>query len=175
MGGGIIGKFTCYLMSTRSRGLSGVSADLDPDRRLGDVVSSVESIGEPARIFGESDGGVLALGTAAHTSAVSAVAAYEPPVLEVFTEDILVTFEAIVGRVAEAVADDRVADAARIFSELVANDDETVSLEASGYFEEAGRAICRSTFRSLNRPSSLRQRTRPILRFFPRSRLRSCS
>ena len=128
-------EFTCYLMSTRSRRLSAGSADLDPERRLGDVVSFVESIGEPARVFGESDGAVLALGTAAHTDAVSAVAAYEPPVFEVFTEDLLTTFQAIVGRVAEAVADDRLADAARIFCELIANDDETASLAASGYFE----------------------------------------
>lgn len=131
--------FTCHLMSTRGRGLSGVSADLAPGRLLEDVVSFVNSIGEPVMLFGGSDGATRALGAAAHSDAVSAVAAYEPIVSEVMTEDHLTMIQAIVGRVAEAVADNRLADAARIFGELVANDDETASLEASGYFVEAGR------------------------------------
>jgi pimeloyl-ACP methyl ester carboxylesterase len=134
-------RFTCYLPSTRSRGLSGRSDDLAPERLLQDVVSFVDSIGEPVMIFGESDGAALALGTAAHTQSVSAVAAYEPFVGEVFSEDLLASFEAVIPRIAQAVADDRLADAARVFGELVANDDETASLEASGYFVEAGRYI----------------------------------
>lgn len=133
--------FTCYLMSTRGRGLSGISADLAPKRLLEDVVSFVNSIGEPVMVLGESDGATRTLGTAAHTDSVSAVAAYEPIVSEVMTEDLLTTLQAVVERIVEAVADDRLADAARIFGELIANDDETATLEASGYFEEAGRYI----------------------------------
>lgn len=130
--------FTCYLMGTRGRGLSGISADLAPGRLLEDVVSFVNSIGEPVMVFGGSEGATRALAAAAHSDAVFAVAAYEPIVSEVMTEDHLTLVQAIVGRVGEVVAEDSLADAARIFGELVANDDETASLEASGYFVEAG-------------------------------------
>lgn len=42
-------------------------------------------------------------------------------------------------RVGDAVSDGRLADAARIFSELLANDDELATLVESGYLDEAGR------------------------------------
>lgn len=132
-------RFTCYLMSTRSRGLSGATADLEPQRRLEDVTSFVESIGEPVHLFGESDGGALALGTAARTSAVSAVAAYEPTVFEVADDALLATLDDTIPRIAEAVAEGRTEAAARTFSEVVANEDELAALTASGYFQEAGR------------------------------------
>lgn len=55
---------------------------------------------------------------------VVGVAGYESFVAEFLTEDLLATLDATIPRFAQAVADDRLADAARVFSELVANDDE---------------------------------------------------
>lgn len=131
-------RFTCYLPSMRSRGLSGESDDLAPQRRLEDVVSFVESIGEGVHLFGESDGGALALGAAARTAAVSAVAAYEPTVFEVAGEHEAGLVEAAIPRVSAAVTDDRLSDAARIFSEMSATQGELATLSAMGYFDEAG-------------------------------------
>lgn len=132
-------RFTCYLMSTRCRGLSGGSVDLSSQRRVEDVTAFVDSIGEPVYLFGESDGGALALGAAARTGMVSAVAVHEPPVFEVIDEQDATRFEETVARAADAVADGKPADAARIFSKFVANDDELAALSASGYFNEAAR------------------------------------
>lgn len=131
--------FRCYLPSTRGRGLSGSATDLTPQRRLEDVVMFVESIGEPVLLFGESDGGALALGAAAATGAVRAVAAYEPTVFEVADPELQSTLEATIPSVAEAVEGNQLTEAAEIFSSLIANDDELAALSASGYLEEAGR------------------------------------
>lgn len=131
--------FTCYRPSTRSRGLSGASDDLAPERRVDDVVAFVESIGEPAHLFGESDGGALALGAAPRSDAVSGVGAYEPTVFEVADEDLVGLLEATLPRVKAAVTDGGLSDAARIFSEAVATEDELATLSAMGYFDDAGR------------------------------------
>ncbi len=129
-------RFTCYLPSTRGRGLSEASADLSPERRVEDVTAFVESIGEPVRLVGESDGGVLALGAAARTGAVSAVAVHEPPVFEVLGESDGARFEDTVIRAGDAAADGDLVATARIFSELLANDDELAALAASDYLQE---------------------------------------
>lgn len=134
-------RFTCYLPSTRSRGLSGDSADLAPQRRLEDIVAFVDSIGEPVQVFGESDGATLALGTAAGSRAVTAVAAYEPVVFEVADEDIDALLQSILPPMAQAVAEGRLTDAARRFLALIANDDELASLEGSDYLPEAAQYI----------------------------------
>lgn len=132
-------SFSCYLPSTRSRGLSGESDDLAPERRVEDIVSFVDSIGEPVSLFGESDGGTLALGAAEHSDAVSAVAVYESVVFEVAGQDVAGSLEETLPHVGEAVTDGRLTDAARIFSELVANDGELSTLVESGYLDDAGR------------------------------------
>lgn len=134
-------RFTCYLMSTRSRGLSGESTDLSPERRLEDVTAFIGSIGRPVNLVGESDGGALALGATASTDAVSAVAVHEPVVFEVLGETDATRLEDTITRVSDTAENGRLAEAARIFSELVANHDEQAALSASGYFEECARYI----------------------------------
>lgn len=134
-------RFTCYGMSRRGRGLSGESGDLSPERLVEDVTAFVDSVGEPVGLVGESDGGPLALGAAASTDAVSAVAVYEPTVFDVVDEETVARMDDTIPRVGEAVTDARLGDAALTFSELVANDDELAALSASGYLKEAGRYI----------------------------------
>lgn len=132
-------RFTCYLPSTRGRGLSGDSTDFAPQRRLEDIVAFVDSIGQPVFLFGESDGGALALGAASRTDAVHAVAAYEPTVFEVADERLQATMEAIIPAVAHAIDHNNLTEAAEIFTSMIATDDEIAALSASGYFKEAGR------------------------------------
>jgi pimeloyl-ACP methyl ester carboxylesterase len=76
----LVEHFTCYLMSTRGRGLSGDNADHSRERQFEDVAAFVEGIGEPVGVFGHSSGAVWALGGAAISPAhVRALALYEPP------------------------------------------------------------------------------------------------
>lgn len=58
----LVDPFTCYMMSTRGRGLSGEHPDHSRQRHFEDVAAFVESIGEPAGVFGHSAGAVWALG-----------------------------------------------------------------------------------------------------------------
>ncbi len=135
----LTGQFTCYVMSRRGRGLSAAATDLSQERLLEDVTAFVDSIGEPVSLVGESDGGPLALGAAARTDAVSAVAVYEPAVVDMADEELGARLEQTLARVGEAVTEGRLGDAARTFSELVANNDELAALTASDYLAEAGR------------------------------------
>jgi pimeloyl-ACP methyl ester carboxylesterase len=120
-------RFTCYTPSTRGRGLSGQHPDLSPHRLVDDVAAFVDSIGEPVALFGESAGGVLALGAAARTSAVAAVAAYEPPAPEALGEDEAALLADATARIAALAATGNLVDAADIFASLVVNDNEAAA------------------------------------------------
>ena len=128
-------QFTCYAMSVRSRGLSDHSADISSERRIQDVTAFVESIGEPVGLLGWSQGGRMALGTAARTDAVSALVTYEPAVLEVMSEDEFGRLTERITRMGELVAEDRPVDAARTFLEWVATEDEMVAAERVGFLK----------------------------------------
>lgn len=117
-------RFTCYAMSVRNRGLSGHGDDLSSERRMQDVRAFVESIGEPTRLLGWSQGGLLALDVATHTDAVSAVAVYEPPAFEVIGEDELARFTDITERMSDLIATDESTAAVSTFLEWVANEEE---------------------------------------------------
>ena len=133
-------RFTCYLPSLRGRGLSGDNPDHSPPRShfQEDVNAFVDSIGEPVYLMGWSDGGSLALGAAAHSDAVAAVAAYEPAVWTLMREDDLARFGAAIEQESEATADGRLLDAAHIFHHFVCTDDEFAALEAD-YLDRQAR------------------------------------
>jgi pimeloyl-ACP methyl ester carboxylesterase len=109
----LVEHFTCFLMSTRGRGLSGDTADHSRERQFEDVAAFVESIGEPVGVFGHSSGAVWALGGAAISPAhVRALALYEPPfpALEPPMSD--EQYE----RVRAAITEGRLADAVQIIT-----------------------------------------------------------
>ena len=70
-------RFTCYMPSTRGRGLSGNNANHSVHRLVQDVIAFIHSIGEPVYLVGWS-GIEPPLGAAAQSRAVSAVALFEP-------------------------------------------------------------------------------------------------
>jgi pimeloyl-ACP methyl ester carboxylesterase len=74
---------TCYSMSTRGRGLSQDHSDHTLAALTSDVVAIAEAVGEPVGLVGWSLGGTIALGAAANSPAVSAVAVYEPGVFDI--------------------------------------------------------------------------------------------
>lgn len=132
-------RFTCYLMSTRGRGLSGDSPDHARHRLVQDVVAFANSIGEPVGIVGFSSGGALAVGAATQTETVAAVAAYEPAFTDLLDEQERADFRAGVMRVGQAVSEGRLVDGSRAFAHVVCNNEELAALEASGYLEAASR------------------------------------
>src|SRR5215211_1407321 len=80
-------RFTCYLPSTRGRGLSGDNTDHSPPRLVEDVTAFVDSLGERVCLVGWSGGGAWVLGAAANSGFVAAMTAYEPGVVSVMRQD----------------------------------------------------------------------------------------
>lgn len=134
-------RFSCFALSTRGRGLSGHHPDLSREARVNDVTAFVESIGEPVSMAGLSEGGMLAVGAAARTSAVTALAAYEPLMFDVLTDDARARLSGALGRMRESVDAGRPEEAAGAFVELVANEEELAALGESS--DGDGEAIAR--------------------------------
>ena len=136
----LVEHFTCYLLSTRGRGLSSDNPDHSRERQFEDVAAYVESIDEPAGVFGHSSGALWALGGAALSAArVRAVALYEPPFPALdppMSDDQY-------ARVKAAVTEGRPADAVQIVTgEIIGLDDgEQALFAAPGVAERAQRLI----------------------------------
>lgn len=133
-------RFTCYLPSARGRGLSGDSEDQAPPRHEEDAVAFVDSIGGPVYVTGWSYGAPRTLAAAADSGAVTAAALYEPTIIPRMSEDDFADALAMVEEIGAAVADGRLADAARAFHPFVATDDEMAVLDAD-YYERSGTAL----------------------------------
>ena len=129
-------RFTCYLPSTRGRGLSGQHPDLSPERRVEDITAFVDSVGEPVVLLGVSAGAVLALGAAARSSAVAGAVAYEPPAAEALGDEESQRFGQPIDAMARAITEGRQHDAMRGFVEFVANDEEVAAFDAAGYLDD---------------------------------------
>jgi pimeloyl-ACP methyl ester carboxylesterase len=134
-------RFTCFLPSTRGRGLSAPSDDYALARSLDDVTAFVDSIGVPVSLAGWSGGGMHVLGAAARSRAVTAVAAYEPAVFDVISEEGLARFSDTAARMVEQAERGRLFEAARIFTELVSTEEERQAVIASGRLELAAPNI----------------------------------
>jgi len=134
-------RFTCHLPNLRSRGLSGDHPDLSFGRLVDDVLAYIDSIREPSGLVGWSLGAGLALGAAARSDAVAAVAAFEHGVMTLTDEQEQAVFGATLARMGELVAEGRLTDAVRAFAGLPFSDDEIAEAEETGYFEAAGRYV----------------------------------
>ena len=98
-------RFTCHLPSWRGRGLSGDPPDLSFGRMVDDFIAYLDSLGEAAGVVGWSAGVDLALAMAARSDAVDAVAALEPAMPSLLTEQQRAAFGdafARMGELAEA-------------------------------------------------------------------------
>lgn len=132
---------TCYLMSTRGRGVSDDADDLSGARRVEDVVAFVESIGEPVGLFGHSLGGRLALQAAAHCGNVSAVAVYDPALRDVLGEDGSPDLRAAVMDMAEVTGKGGLPDAAEAFFAHFIEPAELTAMRDSGLLDKTGRYV----------------------------------
>lgn len=71
--------FTVLSMDRRGRGASGDNREHSFQREVEDVLTVIETAGEPVHLFGHSYGGGLALHAAAQTTALRSLSVYEPP------------------------------------------------------------------------------------------------
>jgi pimeloyl-ACP methyl ester carboxylesterase len=133
-------RFTCYLPSTRGRGLSGDHPDHTPPRLVEDVTAFVDSIGEPVCLVGWSGSGPWCLGAAAQSDSVIAVAAYEP-VVPGSGETDMPRLGAALEKVGMFAADGRLVDAVRAFAAGICTDDEVTALEPTTFFERWAGAV----------------------------------
>jgi pimeloyl-ACP methyl ester carboxylesterase len=139
--GHLTGRFTCYLPSMRGRGLSGDHPDLSPGRMVADVLAYVDSIGEPTGLVGWSGGAALALGAAAQSGAVTAVAPFEPGMLSLADEQEQAVIGNAVTRTGELAAEGNLTAAARAFAGWPFHEEEITVADDAGYFEAAGRYV----------------------------------
>ncbi len=147
-------RFTCYLPSTRGRGLSDDDPDHTPSRLQDDFNAFVDSVGEPVFLAGWSTGAMWALGAAAHSHAVAAVAVFEPTVIPVMRDDERASLMAAVREMGVAAADGRLVDAAEGFHAWIGTDDEITALGAD-YLERCA-AVVPPTLRSIEQSTSHR-------------------
>ena len=131
------GRLTCFLLSTRGRGLSADADDHSCERLAEDIASFADSIGEPVGLVGHSSGAELALAAAAKSEGVSGVAAYEPGVEALMDDTAAAGHQAAMGRALQAVSEMRMEDAARYYVEdtPLFNDEEKALMSAAGVFK----------------------------------------
>ena len=134
-------RFTCYCMSTRSRGLSADHPDLSLKSEVEDVVAFVESLGEPVGLAGPSGGAMFVLGAAAHSEAVAAAAACDPLAFELLTKEDEARLHHATERMAGFAGDGQLEEAARDWVTEWANDEEMSALSESGYLEACAKYV----------------------------------
>jgi pimeloyl-ACP methyl ester carboxylesterase len=139
--GHLTDQFTCHLPSMRGRGFSSNHPDLSYGRQVDDILTYVDSIGEPTGLVGWSGGAWPVLAVAARSDAVAAVAPIEPEHVGLADEQELAAFGDAVARAAELANDGHLTAAVRPLAAFVFNDEEIVVLEDTGYLEAAGRYI----------------------------------
>lgn len=135
----LTGRFTCYLPSTRGRGLSGDHPDHSLPRLSDDINAFVASIDEPVGLIGWSGGGPLVLGAAEQVDNAAAVAVWEsaadaataPP--EVLAD--IGRLGAAIEQVGMAAAEGRLGDALDAFLVGIGTDEEIAALEGTGFHE----------------------------------------
>jgi pimeloyl-ACP methyl ester carboxylesterase len=134
-------RFTCYLPSTRGRGLSSDNPDHSPARLEEDVAAFVDSIGEPVCLVGWSGSGPWVLGAAARSPFVRAVAEYEPGIVSVMRDDDRGRLFATMEQVGMAAANGRLVDAVRAFMAWICTDREIEALEETAFHERWARSV----------------------------------
>lgn len=108
---------TCYLLNTRGRGLSEDHPDHSPARQVEDIVAFTESIGEPVVVgeWGSFVGASWSFIAAQKTAAISAIATYDPLVLDIADEQNKNQIHQIFDRLGKSAADGRFTEAAKNF------------------------------------------------------------
>lgn len=166
-------RFTCYLPSTRGRGLSADDPDHSPPRLEDDVTAFIDSIGEQVYVVGWSGSGSWVLGAARRSHAVAAVAVYEPTLIAMMSDGDRAETVVTMQQVGAAAADGRLVDAVRVFASWICTEEETAAL-AQTSFEDVWAARVPAMLRFVQQdgsyegprstdPEALAQITVPVL------------
>ena len=139
--GHLRGRFTCHLPSLRGRGLSGDHPDLSTRRLVEDLLTYVDSIGEPTGLVGWSGGSTFALAVAARSDVITGVAPFEPGLLSLADEQVQAVIGRAVARTGELAAQGNLTAAVRAFAGFPFNDEEIAVADDAGYFEAASRYV----------------------------------
>jgi pimeloyl-ACP methyl ester carboxylesterase len=138
-------RFSCYLPSTRGRGLSADHIDHSLPRLQEDIDAFVESIGEPVYVMGWSGGGPFVLGVAERTDAAMAVVAWESggsaDAIGPEGQADLGRLGAAIEQAGMAAAEGRLVDAVRAFLIGICNDEEIAALEGTDFHERWSRGV----------------------------------
>ncbi|MFI9813857.1 alpha/beta fold hydrolase [Saccharothrix variisporea] len=134
-------RFTCYLPSTRGRGLSADHPDHSPPRLVEDVTAFVDGIGEPVGLVGWSGSGAWVLGAAARSRSVAAVAVHEPVLIPVMGPDDLAETAATMQRIGAAAGAGRLVDALHAFAPWICTAEEVAALERTDFFQRWAGAV----------------------------------
>jgi pimeloyl-ACP methyl ester carboxylesterase len=93
----LVERFTLYAVDRRGRGESGDSTDYAIEREFEDVAAIVDSLGEPASVFGHSYGATVALGALLATPNIAKLVGYEAsPGISVVPHEYLERIEELV-------------------------------------------------------------------------------
>ena len=95
----LVDRFTVYAIDRRGRGESGDRADYSIEREFEDVATVVDSIAEPASVFGHSFGATVALGAGLVARNLHRLVLYEPsPGIAAVPPEDLAKIDALVTR-----------------------------------------------------------------------------
>ena len=93
----LVERFTLYAVDRRGRGESGDAAEYAIEREFEDVAAIVDSLGEPASVFGHSYGATVALGAVLATPNIAKLVVYEAsPGISVVPHEYLERIEELV-------------------------------------------------------------------------------
>ncbi len=132
-------RFTCHLPSMRGRGLSGTHPDLSIPRLVDDVITYIDSLGEPASLTGWSLGASLALIATSGSEAIEAVAPFEPAMMSLLDEQEAAVFGDAVANMEQSLAAGDLAAAVHAFLGWPFTANEIAAAEQTGYVEAVSR------------------------------------
>jgi len=92
----LVSSFTLYAVDRRGRGESGDASEYSIEREFEDVAALVDSLDEPAAVFGHSYGATVALGAAPLTPTVARLVLYEGSGISVVPHEYLERIEELV-------------------------------------------------------------------------------
>ncbi len=118
-----------------------ITPDVSPSRLVDDILTYVDSIGEPIGLVAWSGSCDRALAAAARSDTVVAVAPFEPVMPQLMDEQLQAGVGDAMARAGGLAAEGKLPAAVRTFLSVFFGDEGTAVVEELGYFEATGRYL----------------------------------